>query len=386
MRGAAMTARARFAIDVTACWRPQRVGMLTVAVELARALVERGEDEYVLLCSRERPPSLADLDCEAVLAPYRHELALKSRWFPAVEPGLEVDAILYPYWPSPPFRRAGAPPAVTFVHDLAFRVRAREVPWQQRAYFRAVLRPALRRSAAVLVPSEATRRDLLRLYPLPGLESRVEVVPEGVPRAAAVGALPDGVEPGFILAVGTVEPRKNYPRLLAAYRRLRGLGVLPFIIDGRPGLPQLVIAGRPGWAYGDTLQRIAAEPGVRYVGHVEDGALEALYRSASVLAMPSVYEGFGLPALEAMAHGVPVVAGNAGALPEVVGGAGLVVDPEDSGAIANALERVLADSALRVSLGEEGRARAAGYTWKAAAEKTAAALRRVAGTAQEQVA
>src|SRR5438445_775612 len=172
---------ARFAIDVTACWRPQRVGMLTVAVELSRALVAAGRpaDQFVLLCSRERPPALQDLDCEAVLAPYRHELVLKSRWLPTVEPQLECDAILYPYWPSPPFRRPGAPPAAIFVHDLAFRVRQSEVPWQQRLYFRAVLPQALRHSPAVLVPSESTRRDLMQLYRIPGLEQKVQVIPEG---------------------------------------------------------------------------------------------------------------------------------------------------------------------------------------------------------------
>src|SRR5258708_3822803 len=139
--------------------------MLTVAVELSRALVAgRSKDEFVLLCSRERPASLEDLDCDAVLAPYRHEIALKARWIPVMEPQLESDAILYPYWPSPPFRRAGAPPAAIFVHDLAFRLRPAEVPWQQRLYFQAVLQPALRHAAAVLVPSESTRRDLLRVY------------------------------------------------------------------------------------------------------------------------------------------------------------------------------------------------------------------------------
>ena len=360
--------------------------MLTVAVELTRALVQRADADYVLLCSRERPASLEGLDCEAVLSPYRHELILKARWLPAIEPKLEADAILYPYWPSPPLRRAGAPPAVTFVHDLAFRVRPREVPWQQRVYFRSVLPASLRQSAGLLVPSESTRRDLLRLYPRPGLESKVEVVPEGVPAPVEAGALPPGVEPGCILAVGTVEPRKNYPRLLAAYRRLRGFGAVPFIIDGRPGVPQLVIAGRPGWAYGDTLRRIAAEPGVRYLGNVDEPALEALYRSASVLAMPSLYEGFGLPALEAMAHGVPVVVGDGGALPELTDGAGLTVDPEQPEAIAAALERLLADEPLRRRLGEEGRRRAAGYSWQVAAEKTAAALRRAAGQAMERVA
>jgi glycosyltransferase involved in cell wall biosynthesis len=376
----------RFAIDVTACWRPQRVGMLTVAVELTRALVKAARhDRFVLLCSRERPASLADLDCDAVLAPRRHELALKSRWIPAIEPQLESDAILYPYWPSPPLRRAGAPPAAIVVHDLAFRLRPAEVPWQQRLYFRGVLPPALRQAAAVLVPSETTRRDLLQLYPIQGLDSRVEVIPEGPAPAVEPGPLPAGVEPGFILAVGTVEPRKNYPRLLAAYRQLRARA-LPFIIDGRPGVPQLVIAGRPGWAYGDALLRIQAEPGVRYLGHVDEPTLEALYRSASVLAFPSLYEGFGLPLLEAMAHGVPAVVGAAGALPELALGAALPVDAEDPNAIAGALERLLADESLRAKLGREGRARAEQYTWERAAARVLEVLRRIGDRSEAKAA
>ena len=166
--------------------------MLTVAVELSRALVEAGSnDRFVLLCSRERPAGLEALDCEAFFAPYRHELALKGRWLPEIEPQLDCDAILYPYWPSPPFRREGAPPAVTFVHDLAFRLQAGEVPWQQRLYFRAVLPPALRQSAAVIVPSETTRRDLLKLYPRSGLEEKVKVVPEGLAPTPPAGSLPE---------------------------------------------------------------------------------------------------------------------------------------------------------------------------------------------------
>jgi len=375
----------RFAIDVTACWRPQRVGMLTVAVELSRALVEGSSgDRFILLCSRDRPVSLRELDCEAVLAPYRHELVMKARWLPVVEPQLETDAILYPYWPSPPFRHAGAPPAAIFVHDLAFRIRPQEVPWQQRMYFRAVLPRALRQAAAVIVPSESTRRDLLQLYKVAGLEHKVEVIPEGVPPAVAAGPLPDGVEPGFILAVGTVEPRKNYQRLLAAYRQLRGhRGALPFIINGRPGVPQLVIAGRAGWAYGDTLQRIAAEPGVRYLGHVDEPTLAALYESASVLAFPSLYEGFGLPLLEAMTRGVPAVVGATGALPELAVGSAITVNAEDAGAIAGGLERLLADEGLRRKLGEEGIRRARSYTWANAAERTLDVLRRI-GTTRER--
>ena len=364
----------RFAIDVTACWRPQRVGMLTVSIELAKALVAQANgDQFTLLCSRERPPALADLDCEAVLAPYRHEVVLKARWLPAIEAQIGCDAILYPYWPSPPRRRPGAPPAATYVHDLAFRIRPAEVPWQQRAYFGTVMAPALRQSAAVLVPSETTRRDLLACYPLPGLEDRVTVVAEGLTAPTAAGALPDGIEPGFVLAVGTVEPRKNYPRLLEAYRRLRS----------QPGAPQLVVAGRPGWAYGDTLRRLQSEPGVRYLGHVDEPTLAALFESASVLALPSLYEGFGLPLLEAMAHGVPAVIGKSGALPELAGGSAVEVDPEDVDAIGRALEKVLSDPALRKKLGEAGKRRAAQFTWARAAASTLDVLRRIGSSRSE---
>ncbi len=316
----------RFAIDVTAAWRPQRVGMLTVATELSRALIEHGSaDEFVLLCSRERPAQLRDLDCDAVLSPYRHEVVLKSTWLPTIEPRLEADAILYPYWPTPPRRRRGAPPAAIFVHDL---------------------------------------------------EHKVQVIPEGLPHAAKPGPLPEGIEPGFILAVGTVEPRKNYPRLLIAYRRLRG----------RPGVPQLVVAGRAGWAYGDTLRRIAAEPGVRYLGHVDEPTLAALYEHASVLAFPSLYEGFGLPLLEAMSRGVPAVVGTAGALPELGMGAAISVDAESSDAIAGALERLLVDEGLRKEVGQEGIRRARDYTWASAAERVLAAMHRISRKSEKSAA
>jgi glycosyltransferase involved in cell wall biosynthesis len=360
--------------------------MLTVAVELSKALVANsGKDQITLLCSRERPAALADLKCEAVLSPYRHEVALKMRWLPTVEPQLDCDAILYPYWPSPPFRHPDAPPAAIFVHDLAFRLRPKEVPWQQRVYLGTVLRPALKQAAAVLAPSESTRRDLLDSYKIQGLGAKVEVIAEGLPQAVPAGPLPEGIQPGFILAVGTVEPRKNYPRLLAAFRQLRGRS-LPFIINGRPGVPELVIAGRPGWAYGDTLKRIAAEPGVRYLGHVDEPTLTALYESASVLAFPSLYEGFGLPLLEAMSRGVPAVVGAEGALPELALGAAIAVKPDDVNAIAGALERLLSDAKLRSKLGEEGKHRAESFTWDRAADQTLNVLRRIGNRAQRKVA
>ncbi len=342
--------------------------MVTLAVELTRAIVAaRGEDEITLLCSRERPEPLRGLECEAVLSPYRHEVPLKLRWLPVIEPQVGCDAILYPYWPSPPRRRAGAPPAAVYVHDLAFRLRPAEVPWQQRLYMGTVLPPALRGSAAILVPSDTTRRDLLDCYPVPGLEAKVSVVPEGLSALPPPGPLPDGLQPGFILSVGTIEPRKNHRRLLASYRSLRG----------RMDPPPLVVAGRPGWAYGDTVERLRTEPGVRYLGHVDEPTLSALYEAASVFAYPSIYEGFGLPVLEAMSHGIPSMIGAAGALPEVAADAALPVDPEDVNAMSSALERLLVDQSLRQRLRDAGPVRARNFTWSKAAALTLDVLRRI---------
>jgi alpha-1,3-rhamnosyl/mannosyltransferase len=149
------------------------------------------------------------------------------------------------------------------------------------------------------------------------------------------------------------------------------------VIGRRAGVPQLVIAGRPGWAYGDTLQKIRTEPGVRYLGHVDEPTLAALYESASVLAFPSLYEGFGLPLLEAMAQGVPGVIGKSGALPELAGGSAIEVDAEDVEAIASGLENLLSDEGLRSKLGAAGKRRAAGFTWEKAAASTLDILRRI---------
>jgi glycosyltransferase involved in cell wall biosynthesis len=334
--------------------------MVTLTMGLARELI-RADRQFTLFCSGERPAGLDCDSCLAALSPYRHEVLNKLRWLPAVEANAGLDAMLYPYWPCPPRRRRDAPPAVMVVHDLAFRVRPREVPWQQRVYMGGIMPAALRRAAHVVTPSEATRRDLLEQYAVPGLPDRVSVVPEGWSLGhVEPGALPEGVEPGFLLAVGTIEPRKNYPRLLAAYRLLRERG----------GAPPLVVVGRVGWAYGSALDELRAEPGVRLLTNVDDRTLRALYRAAAALALPSVYEGFGLPLLEAMAEGLPALAANAGALPELAGDAALLVDPLDVEAIADGLGRVLADTELRSCLAERGRRRAAGYTWSGAAAAT----------------
>jgi glycosyltransferase involved in cell wall biosynthesis len=336
--------------------------MVTHALALSGALLEAGgPGSFTVFSSRERVPGLP-AGYEAVLSPHRHEVANKLLWFPSVERASGLDAILYPYWPPPPRRRPGAPPAAFFVHDLAFRLRPDEVPWQQRAYLGTVLPPALRNAAAVLVPSLSTGSDLLASYPYPGIADRVHPVAEGPTPLPAPGPLPAGVEPGFVLAVGTLEARKNYGRLVAALASI-------------PDAPPLVVAGRPGW----NGERPPAEgKGVRILGHVDDATLAGLYEHASVLAFPSLYEGFGLPLLDAMARGLPALIGDRGALPELAGQAALAVDAESTEAIAAGLRRLLGEAAFRNKLAAAGRRRARGYSWESAAELVLGHLARIA--------
>ena len=357
-----------FAVDLTACHRP-RVGMVTLSLELTRALLAQpGDQEWVLLASRERIPGL---DAPFILSPYRHEVLNKLVWMPPVEAALGAAAILYPYWPSPPRRRAGAPPAAVFVHDLAFRLHPEGVPWQQRLYMGWMLPRALRSAGAVLVPSQATRRDLLDAYPWVPSE-RVHAVPEGAGHLLGEPArLPLGLAPrGFLLSVGTVEPRKNAVRLVQAYARLR---------QRMPDAPELVlVGGEPYWADARALALLRETPGVRHLGHVDDATLLGLYRGALALAFPSLYEGFGLPLVEAMREGLPALVGNRGALPELAGGAALEVDPESVDDLADGLRRLVEDGALRRRLGATGRRRAAAFTWEAAAARVLEILRGLA--------
>lgn len=322
--------------------------MGTVALGLARAMLAAGRGHsFFVFCSRDR---LDGLDAaEAVFSPHRHELANKLLWLPRVASQTGLDAMFYPYWPAPPGRGRADPPAVSFVHDLAFRLRPAEVPWQQRAYLGSLLPRMLPRAAAVAVPTETTRADLLAAYPLAGLDRRVAVVGEGL-TLQTPGSLPANLEPGYILAVGTVEARKNYPRLLAAYELLEDP-------------PPLVIAGGPGWSGHVVPER----PGVRRIGHADDATLAALYANAVFLAFPSLYEGFGLPVLEAMASGLPALIGSRGALAEVAAGSALEVNAEDVASIAAGMRRLLAEPELRRDLIAGGRRRSREFTWERSA-------------------
>lgn len=294
--------------------------------------------------------------------PLRYEL-----WHRTRRPGLRVAAEVV-HATSLAVPPAGGRPLVVTVHDVAFVRHPGLSTRRGVAFHRRGLRIARREAAAVVTPSEFTRGELVDL----GFDPvRVHAVPHGAPAAApapadAAAVLARlGVAPPFLLFVGTLEPRKGIDTLTTAFARMR---------DAVPGL-SLVLAGPRGWGEVTGLD----DPGVRAVGRVDPGVADVLWRHALAAAVPSRYEGFGLPALEAMSRGCPVVASDATSLPEVVADAGVLVAPGDADAWADALRAVVTDPDRRAALGEAGARRAAGFTWAAAARAHARVYAAVAG-------
>jgi glycosyltransferase involved in cell wall biosynthesis len=254
---------------------------------------------------------------------------------------------------------------VVTVHDLAFERFPDLFPRTWRLMYRLGLRAAVRRADAIVTPSRSTAEDLVsRTRVDPG---RLHVVPlasslePGTREPAEVLARLKVPAP-YVLSVGTLEPRKNLVRLVRAYRRVAG-----------SGLPHaLVLAGPLGWRHEPLLREIALPgPGrVVLTGPLPAEDLDALYRGAAAFAYPSLYEGFGLPVIEAMARGVPTVASTSSSLPEVAGDAAIGVDPRSVSQIADALGRVLGDEPLARDLGRRGRARAERFSWDETARLT----------------
>jgi glycosyltransferase involved in cell wall biosynthesis len=271
--------------------------------------------------------------------------------------------------------RGSAARLVTTVHDLIPLRFPRLVPWRHRWAVRALLGSALRRAARVIAVSAATRAEILSRFRLPA--EKVVVVPEaaaphfGPPSPAEAGRVRAryGLETPYVLFVGLLEPKKNLATLLDAIARLRATGGFR---DTR-----LVLAGEAGWgtaALDAAALRRGLDGVVRLLGAVPDADLPALYAGARAFVFPSLWEGFGLPVLEAMAAGAPVVASTRGALPEIAGDAALLVEPAPA-PLAEAIGRVLDDGALRERLREAGLARARAYSWERTATETLAVYR-----------
>ncbi len=269
---------------------------------------------------------------------------------------------------------------VVTVHDLSFRADPHLHPSARVAWMERRLPATLRQARRFVAVSAFTKREMMDRLGLPA--QRIDVVEPGLSAdfhpvaaaaAAAVLARFGLADRGYVLAVSTLEPRKNFDRLLAAHT------LLPAPLRAR--FP-LVIAGGRGW--GETLPEAAtarhrADGTLKLLGFIGDDDLVALYARAAVCAYPSLYEGFGLPALEAMACGAPLVTSDNSALADTAGDAALKVDPFDTDAIAGALRRVLEDAALADDLRARGLAHAAGYTWTRMASGLVGSYRRALG-------
>jgi glycosyltransferase involved in cell wall biosynthesis len=284
---------------------------------------------------------------------------------PPLPPSLHSQEILHS--PSP----AAVPPTapgqrlVVTIHDLAFLVQPELFPRAWRLMYRAALARAVRSSDAIITVSRHTAEDLIRRTSVD--QRKVHVVPlaaslppSDADRDSALSRLK--VPKPYVLFVGTLEPRKNLVRLVRAYQRMAARG----------GPHALVLVGPMGWHPQPLLRAISQEgPGdIVLTGAVGPGELDALYRGAAAFVYPSLYEGFGLPVLEAMSRGTPCVVSSSSSLPEVAGEAALPVDPRSVVGLAEAIERVTSDPELAGRLREAGLARAARFSWDDTARGT----------------
>jgi glycosyltransferase involved in cell wall biosynthesis len=353
----------------------QSAGISTYTRCLVQALAQvDAQDEFVVLRSRSDDQPLV----EAPNVAYRHLLtpphnAWEQIFLPLELSLIELDLLHSPDF-IPPFRYSR--PSVITVHDLAFRIFPETVTGESHRYYDQIGR-AVQHAAAIIAVSESTRRDLVERVGAPA--ERIRVVYEAsdptcrpMDRAAAMRIAREKlrVADNFILFVGTVEPRKNLVTLLRALTAHELSSV------------RLIMAGSRGWL-SDGVFRVMRElmlsQRVMFLGHVTFQDIVTLYNAADLVVYPSLYEGFGLPVLEAMACGTPVVCSNTSSLPEVAGDAALLVDPRSVDQWVMAIDKVLGDRTLQAEMREKGLRRAAEFSWERAARETLAVYRQAVG-------
>lgn len=364
----------------------QGAGVGRFVRDIVRALLWLDRDnDYTLLYARParqalppRLPSGPNVSGRRLLFPQR---GFNLLWYKLGIPlpvevfGGHADVYHFPDFTLPPVRAART---VLTIHDLSFLLVPECAETGLRTHLERVVPPSARQASLVTADSENTRNDIATLLDVP--PERISVVYPGVdarfqPTADAQSLerirAKYGVDFPFILYVGTIEPRKNLGRLLRAYVQLRQERRIPH---------RLVIAGGLGWLYGAVLREIedlASQHEVVFLGRIPDEDLPYLYGLADLFVFPSLYEGFGIPVLEAMASGVPVVCSNTSSLPEVVGDAGVMVPPDDVAALARAIGDLLEDPTRRALLRQRGIERAHRFSWEASARQLLEVYRRV---------
>ena len=359
----------------------QETGNETYAGQLAAALGRLGGYDYRLYTSHP----------EALPAAFRDAAGLTVRPFPDVPSAVRIP------WLYPRLARADgarvlhmqyvAPPRlscalVVTVHDVSYKLFPQFFSPRVRLITGLLVGPSIRRAARVLTLSESSRQDILRFYRVPPGQVVVTPAaagPQYTPQPAAeivrVQAAYDLPE-RYVLAVGNVQPRKNLPRLIAAFH-----AVAAEVPDAH-----LVLVGRSVWRGSEVaaaVARLGLGGRVRFTGYVPDADLPALYSGAACFCYPSLYEGFGLPPLEAMACGTPTITSNVSSLPEVVGDAALTVDPTSVPDLAAALRRLLTDPAAQAQYRACGLAQAARFSWDRTARETRAMYDAILGVKRE---
>lgn len=358
----------RIGIDASGLGGP-KTGTAVYLTELL-AVWNRGpaDHEFVIFANEHAKGHLAGLGLDRRFrlraAPARRgrRVVWQQAALPALLAGMKVDV----HWgagfvlPLLSTRRM-----VLTVHDLTFHLFPEVHERIKRYYFPAIIEASVKKARAVIAISESTRQDLHRLIPASVGKTTVTLLAarsaQGMPPA------PAATSEDYFLFVGTVEPRKNLARLLGAWNLLE-----PRV----RGSTQLWVVGAAGWMVTQLLERLAAAETVRFLGKVGDDELFRVIRNAKAFVYPSLYEGFGLPVVEAMSVGVPVLTSNVGATREVAEGAAILVDPTSEADIRAGLERLLLEPQLRQSLASLGRARAAEFTWDRAARQTLEVIER----------
>jgi glycosyltransferase involved in cell wall biosynthesis len=360
-------------IGIASEWIGQKVGgPERYAVNLIKSILQvDSTNQYQIFLTPSGKETLTGIHGERVIV---RSTISNSRWY-YVPVGLPWNVLSHPVdvlhgtftvAPWCPTKRI-----VLTVHDVGTDVHPEYFFDSVRLRVRWLTARGLSKASKVLVPTEATKRELLAHYRVS--PEKIEIIPYGVEQSfplnrgsSSESQQDEELRPlsDFILYVGRFHARKNLERLLEAFSILKARGG-----DG----VRLVLVGRDFWSWQRVMEKIAAlglERDVLCPGHVSDEALESLYRRAKVFAFPSVHEGFGFTPLEAMARGLPVLAGNISAMPEVLGDAALLVDPYDPEQMADGLDRLLGDTALREELIRKGRERVKRYTWEATARAT----------------
>ena len=371
-------------VDVSRALRAHRTGTERYALEIVRHMLqlpEASEHAWRLYSDAEpgispfpiRTPGSPTDNVELAVLPGRRlwtHRTLAAEVLRRPPDVLFVPAHVIPFvWPS---RRL--PPSVVTIHDLGYLHFPRAHTWRQRQYLDWSTRWSARVAARVIAISRATADDLQAAYAID--RRKIDVIYEAtVPPAdmdAAASPLAAQLPKSYALFVGTIQPRKNLVRLAQAYAGLVKSHAVPW---------DLVIAGGHGWLSDEVVEAIedlALPDRIHLPGYVPEEQLPALLKGALLFCFVSLYEGFGLPILEAQAAGVPVMTANNSSLPEVAGDAAILVDPTDVDAIAEAMLRLSSDEALRQQLIEAGRANVARFSWQKAARETLAVLLKAA--------